>query len=778
MFFIFCIILSFFTSYLFFMEIKGKLNDSCKKNSVLKMIPIFLTVFMAVVAITDIFNFFDFGMYDNAFAFMGIVNIVEWILCIIHSKKPFKFLEFSSKIIMIASVLELTVFNMPSYHLFGGGYNETELNINDSIVEAGERNEDGSVTIGNGEEMIVTFENINIPVGTVKAEIEFLEKKTKEAKLVLDIKDSTQREHYRYNIANSRIIEKREDSDIVLCEFSGDLFEMRVKITPQNYGSVVLKKVLVNTSVPIYISLVRFLFIVLVSVFIYTVMNEKFMQKSFADNRKLCRVACVLITLTCCICVFSILNYKLGDRTWKEEFKKTSGNQVTQELVDAFENGQLNLLAEPSDELNALENPYDRDARESSGASVLWDHVYYNNHYYSYYGIAPVILFFLPYHKITGYYCPDYLGVLVFSIIGIIGLTFLFTSFIKKWFSEISSGIYITCLILMQVISGVWFSVGSVSFYETAMASGFAFLSWGVFFLFESNIIGKGKISLPKTVVASLLSAIAVLCRPTLALYCVCIALFMIMAFKKSGETAKSRIIYLVCAFLPMICLGCVQMWYNYSRFGSPFDFGIQYSLTINDFTRSQYHTKFVLMAWFNYLFNAPIFTASYPFIHTSFQNLDANGFFYADYLATSNTSGLFFIALPMFAYLLSGRAFRKLPDRNTKINTLVYIGIPCVLIPVGIIASVWESGYAVRYMLDFSWEAVIGALAIIFYISRKTENVTIKKFIKIFLCFSMVWALLVGGLQEINQAFRYSDYHWEYPEIAYSIEQIFAFWK
>lgn len=32
-----------------------------------------------------------------------------------------------------------------------------------------------------------------------------------------------------------------------------------------------------------------------------------------------------------------------------------------------------------------------------------------------------------------------------------------------------------------------------------------------------------------------------------------------------------------------------------------------------------------------------------------------------------------------------------------------------CVLMPIIIIASVWESGYAVRYMLDFSREAALG---------------------------------------------------------------------
>ena len=46
---------------------------------------------------------------------------------------------------------------------------------------------------------------------------------------------------------------------------------------------------------------------------------------------------------------------------------------------------------------------------------------------------------------------------------------------------------------------------------------------------------------------------------------------------------------------------------------------------------------------------------------------------------------------------------------RTESRQSLAYIGLPCVLMPIIIIASVWESGYAVRYMLDFSREAALG---------------------------------------------------------------------
>lgn len=781
--FLLTLILSVFSSILFFREIKSQSEDNKKyKLSLMQIISRCIAAAVLVLSVLDIFKIADFKAAHGAFTFMGIVNAVQWIICEINKRHPFKSFRFASKILIVTSILEMTIFNMPFYYLWGGNYTEKELDISQGVIEAGGEFHNGSIVASSNSELVLTFKDLNIPIRTLKTEVSIPEK-TMEAALILDVKDDTNNADYRYNIANSRVVKDRYNSQFISCEFSGNVRDLRVKLTPKNEGTVTLNKVIVNTDIPIAVSWVRFLFLNFVAVFIYTVMKEKFMQKSFAENKKLCMAASIIVTVCCCLIVFLVINYKI-DGNWAEQFKQEIGNQMTQELVDAFENGQVELLNQPNEQLQDFDNIYDLSERNSRGVWYLWDHVYYNNNYYSYYGIAPVVIMFLPYHLLTGFYFPNTAAVLIFSVIGIIGLTFLYRSFIKRWFSDVSAGIYILCLILLQTVSGVWFSVGRTDFYEIAMSAGFAFISWSAYFLFESGVIGKGRISLPKIAIASLLSAIAVLCRPTLVLYCICLAVFIIMAFKKAEPDeskplfCKKRIIYICTALLPMVCIGLVQMWYNYARFGSPFDFGIQYSLTINDFTTSQFHLEFVFVALFNYLFNFPIFTSEYPFIHTEFQNLRVNGFFYDDHWATSITSGLFFIALPVFAYFFSGKALKSIPDRKTKVKTLAYIGLPCVLIPIIIIASVWESGYAVRYMLDYSWEAILGALAIIFFIGRNAKNDLIKKFIKIFLCFSLVWALLVSGLQSINQAFRYAEYHYEYPEIAYSIEQIFAFWK
>ena len=94
------------------------------------------------------------------------------------------------------------------------------------------------------------------------------------------------------------------------------------------------------------------------------------------------------------------------------------------------------------------------------------------------------------------------------------------------------------------------------------------------------------------------------------------------------------------------------------------------------------------------------------------------------------------------------------------------------------LIASVWESGYAVRYMGDFSLEIIMGAYTLMFLILRTTKNETIKKLVSYFVCFSVIWVLYVEGVQIVNQAFRYQEYYYIFPEIAYDLESLISFWK
>ena len=777
---IFMLVISSASTYIFYRSIRYGADKNSRRFALFSKSVPFL-IFAAVIA--DSLRIIDTGNYGGAYFILGLVPLAAWGITALDNNKRNSCAAFAVKLMLVASILEVTVFNLPAYRLSFADFDKMILSA--KLFEGSEntemRTKKGDLLIKGGKEAVIVIDNPDIEVGNARIGLNFSEK-ARSAVVFADAMDETQTTVYRNSVAEGRIVKDRAQSHFIEFQLSGKVGSLRLHIIPD--GDVYLKSIVLNTPSPIVISWLRFWIITVLGTLIFAVMNSTLLSRSVSENKKTVNASASIITALTVILAVWVTVYKLGDVSPSEFFRNTEGNQMSQELVEAFENGSSSLLIKPADDLLEFEAPFDRLYREHEGIDIKWDHVFYNGKYYSYYGIAPVIILFMPYHLITGYFLPDAAAILLFAIIGIVGLAMAFTAFIRKFFPSLPCGLYIISLIIIEAVSGIWFSIGRPLFYETAMAAGFAFLTWAVYFLMSANILGNGKISLPRTTAASALFAVAVLSRPTLVLYCICAALFMAAALPKMKTKSsdklfsKSGTAYLCCAFIPMAALGIVQMAYNFSRFGSPFEFGIQYSLTINDFTKTQFHPQLSLIAIYNYLFSPPRISPLYPIVSAEFSSLGVGGFFYRDLTSTHNVSGLFFMALPMFAYFFGGKALKTLHDKGTRIRSAVFTAVPCVIVPLIIIASVWESGYAVRYMVDFAWQSLLGAFAVIFLVYTKSESRTLKKIISGALCFSLVWTLFSGGVQTINQMFRYDSLCHDFPEIAYDVEQFFAFWK
>lgn len=440
-------------------------------------------------------------------------------------------------------------------------------------------------------------------------------------------------------------------------------------------------------------------------------------------------------------------------------FTSQEGNQISKELVDAFEHHQVNLLEEPSEDLLKLDDPYEyvkRDAEVGSG-NFLWDHCFYNGKYYSYYGIGPVLALFLPYHLITGYYFPSGWATLMFSLIGILFLTKIYLAVIEKKFRDLPTNTVTAGLITLQLSSGIMFSAARPLFYELAIASGFMCVAIGAYLLMTSNILWDGKISYVRLGFASFFLGYAVLCRPTLAVYCIAALFFFAGGLKKALDGLEKRqktrtfFKYAAVALVPLGIIALGQMTYNYLRFDNPLDFGIQYSLTINDFTHAEFHWKYVLINMYAYLFNMPHFTPrKFTYLASSAERFGINGYTFFDDAGKNLVSvGIIYRALPMFAYLFSGKALQRV-EKKKRILPALLIGVTCILMPLAIIFSSWESGYAVRYNADFSWQMVIGALVVAFTLYKSIKSESTKKLVDLIFTFSTVVCVYVNIAQLI----------------------------
>ncbi len=736
-------------------------------------------IFAVLLGISDITGLIDMGIFHGAFAVMGTVLLLEKVCNLIRNRIQSRTIKFFSKIILIASLLEMTVFQFPSYRIFFGDYKQQTLSVSDATsvnAETGEKT--GNIKVKGKETATVKFDNINKKVGTIKINIETANSDS--LSVSIDATDETS-SLYRPSIIKADIVTTNPSTAYTTVLLSGNVGSLQFNFSGKNdYDLFDISSIELNTPIPFEISVLRMMLIIIISTLAYAVAFSGLMKRTYKENLKLCEIASLIITVSAVLIAFGMTCTKIPSDS-ENYFSQQEGNQISEELVSAFENGQVSLLREPSKELLELDDPYDRYLRESVTSGAAWDHVLYNGKYYSYYGIAPVILLFLPYHLITGSFFSTEIAVFLFSALGLIFLTMTYNAIIKRRFGRIPSGCYIAGLAILLTVCGIWYSIGRPLFYEISISSGFAFTTLGAYFLISSNVIGNGEISLKKVTLASLFLAIAVLCRPTLAVYSICACVYYVIGFgnstkvyEKDGsiKTVKSRKIkYILCAVIPFAVLGSFQMWYNYARFDSPFDFGIKYSLTINDFIDSEYHTLFVLIGLFAYIFAVPSIRFEYPYVETPFSYLKANGYYFKD---LGQTSGILFLAIPVFAYLLGGKALRKLPDRRTKIKYSIITLLPCVIMPLVIIFSIWESGYAVRYTADFSWQILMGAYVILFFLYQNTENTTIKNIFRYFMTFSMTTAFIINIPQIFN--FTFPDY--DYPSITSQFCELIEFWR
>ncbi len=783
--FIICLVLfAVITSTLFAAEGSGtgKLSAKIKSNALL--ISGGCTGGAFLLAVFDIAGIIDFGGYTRLPLWTAITGIAVTAYLLYRSNIPEgigSLSRYTLRAFAVSMALELFVFNFNSAHLFMGDYKENVLNPSDAVCtnynsQTGTNNSDGY--------MAFEYKGLNMPVGTLTVDVS--SDKNASVTVDVDMTDDTFTAFYRDNIAVLSVIRGNGRSATIPCNFSGTVYDLRIELNASEGETLTVRDIRINQPITLDVSLIRLGVMLGIALAVYMLTLSPTFAKDFRDSKKRVRLAAWILTGVLAVTALYITNcgrYAYSRHSLINDFKSTNGNQITEELVDAFEDGRVTLDTPVSSGLANLENPYDGSQRAYIDRSeYLWDHLLFEGEYYSYYGIAPVLLLFLPYHLITGYYFPTVWACFIFGVLGIIFLTKFYLCFAEKFFGKVRSSVIFSGLFILQLCSGIWFCFMNPMFYEIAQNSGFVCVAAGAYFLMSSNVIGGGQIKNTRLALSAVFLSLAVLCRPTLAVYCVAALLFIFAGFRKKkslytadkGSKGKYYVPYFACALLPFAVIGSVQMIYNYMRFGSVFDFGIQYSLTINDFTAAQFHTHFSIIGYFNYLFMPPKFLEAFPFIGAeTFRTFNPQGYYF---IATASTLGLVWKALPTLAYSKSLTAYRVSESRNKKMYALLLTAV-CIVCPAVIIFSIWESGYGARYCVDFAWQIIIGAYTVAFVIYEKSKENTQKHLNKLMTASAFVClALNFGQIYEwINPSDSLSTdmlARWQ------SFARLFEFWR
>ena len=495
------------------------------------------------------------------------------------------------------------------------------------------------------------------------------------------------------------------------------------------YGDVAITELTINPSEGlISFNFVRFAVFALIlllfaAIKLFRLGNIIFNYKN--SHHKVTILATIILSLIVVNCFVINVGGSFDSVPYPLENKVSAYNPYVQQ-TDAFIKGQLNIDYPVSEKLLSLENPYDYDARK--GVSYLYDRAMYDGNYYSYFGIAPILNFYLPSYALTGALPGEGTVTIFYAVTATLFASLFIIAYVILYKRRIPLLMLIGALLALPWISNILLiSRGYNRFYYTAIIAGMAYLAAFLFFMITA-VNAKGKIMRPCLfALAGLSYAMLFLARLNMALLAafivIPVVIFCVILRRPAldvadvPESAKEPTSFKKRA-LPVItdlaCLGffvvvalVFTFWYNDARFGSPFEFGTRYQLTISDVSKNKLSLGALPEAIYHYFLQPLGISSQFPHFSFLYSKLGT----YGSYVYVDANFGLFAIPL-MFALLLT------VPLIRSKKKTAFAKALAISLL-LGCLVVSWMNfclgGVIFRYTSDMTLLCALGALVLLF---------------------------------------------------------------
>ncbi len=505
-------------------------------------------------------------------------------------------------------------------------------------------------------------------------------------------------------------------------------------------------------------NLFRVILIFIASVFFLKLKNESFYKEQYDSTCNSQNMIFIINLVTICLFIFMYAISELNFTKffiYKDDIPKDNSLLMQ---TEAMVNGQLELLEEPSDALKKMENPYDNTKRQNDNVEYLYDVAFYNNNYYNYFGITPIITSILPFRIITGGYTHCYIFNILYIFVAIISLYFLYKKIVEKYIKKISLFNFYLGFYGILFASNIFTLLRGLK-YDIVMSSGIAFLL--ISLNLALSIYNNKKYRYIKLIFLGITTALIVLSKPTLIVYYLIILFLLILTMKE--KSLKEKIKDGIFVVIPLGLFAILQMILNYLRFDNIFEFGAKYQLT-------GFNMQYCMLITFGkiyagiveYIFKMPIIKPfTFPFV---FPNTDIALTSINEVLYENRLIGLAAIPL-LYSYLIKGNIIKD-KELNTFLNFCVLTSF------LSMILNICFGGVCELYSVDFKLILAFGAVIILL---KWLENSKDKKVAnKIFLIILLATILIMIPINLTTEASFLSDFT---NDITVFLKNTFEFW-
>ena len=372
-----------------------------------------------------------------------------------------------------------------------------------------------------------------------------------------------------------------------------------------------------------------------------------------------------------------------------------------QELARAFRHGQLHFLTLPSNELLSLSDPYDPILNQPYRRS-LHDVSLYNGRYFLYFGPLPAVFLFLP-AQLLGFQMTGAIACLILGTILLIVQTLIVIKALgKKTFDH--PVLLSATIMLLGFGSLTPMLLRRPAMYEIAILTGALFLSCSILCIVLA--LNSRTTNLKLDCAAIIFSFMAFSSRPS---QIVALVMTLFLFIVVISRTRRQKALYLCISTLPTLLI----CGYNYFRFGSILEFGLNWILAGNDLRSvPTFNLGWIKPKLFGDLFTLPNFVSTFPWL--KFNHPALAPAFGASGLEPS--VGLLIIApwlLPMFGlFIYFSRRLHKSDQR------IFFLIVYATLTALGSFTTqmIVMPTITYRYLGDYAPFIFLGAAVFIFH--------------------------------------------------------------
>ncbi|MDR1265395.1 MAG: hypothetical protein LBK42_07485 [Propionibacteriaceae bacterium] len=553
-----------------------------------------------------------------------------------------------------------------------------------------------------------------------------------------------------------------------------------------------IRQIVLNQTVPLFFNLFRLIALWGGLVLVYLLLRRQTWRLRFDSTTTWqrvvngCLVGAFIVTLAAAVVWSDPTDGFAG--TLRRLF--TSDSHQYTKLIDAMLQGQVSLLDVPDQSLLDAELPYDPTYRVQHGVNFQWDYAFFDGKYYSYFGIVPAILVYLPFRLITGQHLSTTVATWVAASTAAWFFYLVWRETVKRWFPRLPYLLYALGAAALLACSQLLFISARPVLFESVIATGAALIGFGVWCLLKAT--AKRELNLRWLGAGALGLALAVGCRPNLALLSALLPLLVWPALPRTragqgaagGRHARGEATTVLdrhalwrpvlAVGLPYVVVAAGLMVYNGVRFGSVLEFGASYQLTVANVAgymdRGLLGTLLVAAyGLLGYIGCTVYIRPLFPFI-TPDTPWYMPGF--TGYIYTTRSLGAVFV--PLLWLLAGGPLVKEGFQPRRPLGRLVVTAVVVGLAEAAAVAVL--GGVVGRYEADFMWLWAWAALVVMALLYERGLRAKLSQGKLLAVCSALLLGtvFVVGQVGLMGESERLLTAN---PDIFYRLQNSLRFW-